>query len=214
MMTEKIGIPSEDTRTTILKHLLSKDLTAVELAKELDINESAVRRHLDILENKGLISHKFEKASRGRPKKYYEITKEGESLFPKENEMLLEMVLDAMVDLHGEDILEDLREKLVQRLTAQIMHADAKENIEDKVGAVARAFDEMGFFTSYGSRAGGYYIRYDNCAFSGLPSRYASWLCSIHREAVSKVLGGVELKQEKSASLGDRYCVQEIKVIK
>ncbi|MBS7281617.1 MAG: winged helix-turn-helix transcriptional regulator, partial [Candidatus Freyarchaeota archaeon] len=40
----------KETRAAIFYNLLEKDSTAIELSKKLNINESAIRQHLDILE--------------------------------------------------------------------------------------------------------------------------------------------------------------------
>jgi len=209
-MSERIGIPSEDTRTDILKYLLSKDLTAVELSRELGINESAVRRHLDILEKKGLIEHYFEKAIRGRPKKYYRITKGGEGLFPSRSDFLLESVLDAMVDTYGEKSLDKIEDCLIDRITSMLSDLDDSNKFHNKVEAIARMFDDMGFYASHEFDDGEHYLRYENCAFSDLSERYASWLCNIHCEVVKNALGDIELEQIRSAAQGDKICIQKV----
>lgn len=61
---KKLKIPTENTRTTILKHLLDKDLSAIDLSGKLGINESGIRRHLNILEERGYIRHYFKKSNR------------------------------------------------------------------------------------------------------------------------------------------------------
>ncbi|MFO8110219.1 MAG: ArsR family transcriptional regulator [Thermoplasmata archaeon] len=207
-MTEKIGIPSEDTRTAILRYLLSKDMTAVELSGELDINESAVRRHLDILENKGLIDHDFQKVSRGRPKKYYCITQAGERLFPSKSDFLLESVLDAIVDEYGEEALEKIEERLVDNISGML--PEVEDKFHKRVVALTETFDDLGFYASHEKKNGEYYLRYENCAFSGLPERYSAWLCDVHREVIKRILGDIEFTQISSVAKGDRICLQKV----
>lgn len=207
-MSDKIGIPSEGTRTTILRYLLGRDMTAVDMSDELDINESAVRRHLDILENKGLIDHDFQKVSRGRPKKYYRITPVGERLFPSKTDLILKSVLDAVVDEYGEDALEKIEERLVDNISGMLPEVEGE--FEKRVGAITKMFDDLGFYASHEKKNGDYYLRYENCAFSGLPDRYSSWLCKIHCEVIKKVLGKIKFTQIKSAAEGDKVCLQKV----
>ena len=55
----------------------------MDLAKELEITEMAVRRHIQTLERDKLIRSDVKKQTMGRPSKVYQLAECGENLFPK-----------------------------------------------------------------------------------------------------------------------------------
>ncbi len=213
MMTEKtLKYPSENTRTEILDELLDRDLTALDIADILGINESAVRRHLNRLEKNGLIDSYFEKASKGRPKKYFEITEEGEKLFPKETELLLNILIKSLRDRMDEKGLKELSDVVAEELKKYFPEVDEEDGLEKRIEKIVKGSDELGFYSSYGKEGDHYTIKHKNCVFGDLPAEQASWICSIHRKVVSDILGSVDIEQEKSMQEGDKICVQKVGV--
>jgi len=203
-------LQTEDTKSEILENLLSKDLTALDLADILSINESAVRRHLNKLESDGLVGSYFERADKGRPKKYFELTEEGEELFPREIELLLGLMIKNIHEVLDEDVSRELEENLVQDLIDRFPEVYEKDDTETKIKKVVKGFDELGFYSSYHEENGTYKISYRNCAFGNLPEKEAYWLCKIHKKVIRKILDDFDLQQEKSMLEGDNSCVQKI----
>ncbi len=206
----KSRIQKEDTKGEILENLLSKDLTALDLAEILEINESAVRRHLNKLESKGLIDSYFEKADKGRPKKYFKLTDEGRELFPREIELLLEHIIKNIEEVLDEDASRNLEEKLVEDLIDLFPETEEEDSTKDKIEKVVEGFDELGFYCSYHEEDGTYRISYRNCAFGNLPKKEANWLCTIHRNVIKELLDERDITQEKSMLEDDNSCVQKI----
>ncbi len=210
-MTEKtLKYPSENTRTEILNELLDRDLTALDITDILGINESAVRRHLDKLENRGLIDSYFVKASQGRPKKYFTITEEGKKLFPQETELMLNLLIKSLKDTLDEERLEEISDLVTEGVGEYFPEVHEEEDLERKIEKIVKGSDELGFYSSYSRDNEHYKIKYKNCAFGNLPVKQASWLCNIHRKIVSDLLGDVKIQQEESMLKGDKICVQRI----
>ena len=206
----KSKIQTEDTKGEILENLLSKDLTALDLAEILEINESAVRRHLNKLESEGLINSYFEKAEKGRPKKYFTLTDEGKKLFPREIELLLELMIKNIQEDLDEDASLRLEENLVKDLIDLFPEFDEEDTMEDKIEKMVKGFDELGFYCSYQEEDGAYLISYRNCAFGNLPKKEAYWLCEIHKRAIKELLDLQNIQQERSMLEGDNSCIQKI----
>ncbi|MBS3816163.1 MAG: ArsR family transcriptional regulator [Candidatus Thermoplasmatota archaeon] len=212
-MTEKtLKYPSENTRTEILDELLGQDLTAIDIADILSINESAVRRHLNRLEKNGLIDSYFEKASKGRPKKYFEITEEGEKLFPKETELILNILIKSIKDRMDEEELKEIADLVAEELKEYFPEVEEKEDIEKRIEKFVKSSKELGFYSSYSKEEDHYTMKHKNCVFGDLPAEQASWICSIHRKVVSDILGPVDIEQEKSMVEGDKICLQKVGV--
>ncbi len=206
----KSRIQTEDTKGEILENLLSNDLTALDLAEILEINESAVRRHMNKLESDGLIGSYFEKAEKGRPKKYFSLTDEGKKLFPREIELLLELIIKNIQEGLDEDASHRLKENLVEDLIDLFPEFDEEDTMEDKIEKMVKGFDELGFYCSYQEEDGAYLISYRNCAFGNFPKREANWLCDIHRKVIKQLLDELDIQQERSMLEGDNSCVQKI----
>jgi len=209
--TEK-RIRSEDTKSKILESLLSEDLSALDLTNILEINESAVRRHLKTLEAEGLVEAYFEKSGKGRPKKYFTITDEGKKLFPDQLGLLLELTIRSIMEGFDKKISSELADLLVQELIESFPEMDEEDSLQDRVEKVAQAFDELGFYCDYSTTGGSYRLRFRNCAFGNLPEEEARWLCGIHKRVLQELLKEADIQQEKSMLEGDNNCVQRIGV--
>ncbi len=66
-----LEIVSNQHRRTILRLLTEKERYAFELTKVLDISQRAVRKHLDYLQNLGLVKSEKRKSSKGPEREYF-----------------------------------------------------------------------------------------------------------------------------------------------
>ncbi len=201
---------ANDTKSEILENLLSKDLTALDLADILDINESAVRRHMNQLKSNGLVETYFEKAEKGRPKKYFSITDEGKELFPKQIQLLLRLIIKNLRQEFDDDVFDKMANLLVQDLLKKLPDIDERADFREKIESMVQGFDELGFYASYLDNNESHKVRYKNCAFGNLSKEEALWLCNIHQKVIEKMLDHPEIKQEKSMINGDQSCIQRI----
>lgn len=206
----KNRLEANDTKSEILENLLCNDLTALDLSDMLGINESAVRRHLNKLKSSGLVEAYFEKAEKGRPKKYFSITDEGKELFPRQIELLLELVIKNLREEFDEEVTDKLADKLVYDLQQMLPTVYKEEDFDQKIEKIVEGFDELGFYSSFYDTDGQYKVKYRNCAFGNLSSEEAGWLCDIHRRVIEEMLEDPEIEQERSMLEGDKSCVQMI----
>ena len=207
-----LKMPSENTRTEILKHLLGNSMTALQLKEILGINESAVRRHLQKLENRNLLEHQFEKASKGRPKKYYKLTEEGRELFPKETDLLMNILIKQLEKQLSESEMESLMEKVGDDIKDYLEPDKKEEDTEKNLKELIDNFNRLGFFCSYKKHDDEYTIEYRNCIFSDVSRRFAKYICGIHKETMEDVLGeDIDFEQTSSILGGDEVCHQVIK---
>ncbi len=190
--------------------LLEEDKTALELADILEINESAVRRHLKDLESEDLVSSYFEKASKGRPKKYFELSEEGKKMFPKQLELLLDLLIKKMREDRGEDFMSKISDEMVEELKEHFPKVKAEKKLDEKIDRIVESFDDLGFYCSYSKENGSYTIKYKNCAFGNLPKEQASWLCEIHQRLLHELIGDLKIEKKKSMLKGDKICIQKI----
>ncbi|MFW6048277.1 MAG: helix-turn-helix transcriptional regulator [Candidatus Natronoplasma sp.] len=210
MIRKEIRMPSNDTKSKILRFLSGEDLTAIDISEELDINESAVRRHLSDLENKNLVDHYFENIGTGRPKKFFRITEEGEKTFPRETELIMTVLIKGIIDKFGKECMQEFTDDIAFEL--EVLFPDIKENekFEEKINKLVKEFDDLGFFCNYEQDNGKYLLTYKNCVFGKLSPDYAGWLCNAHKKVIEDLLGDIQFSQVKSMLKGDKVCEQII----
>jgi len=206
---DNIKLPRNDTRTTILTELLGKDMTAIQLMDELEINESAVRKHLKRLEERGLIQHEFRKVKKGRPKKFFKLTDKGAKVFPRREDMFLNIFIRKVVDRFGEKGLHEVLDLVLEELL-EYFPKRGDESLENALNEMVERFNELGFYASLSEDEDGYIIEYKNCVFEEVADELGGEMCRIHRGILSKALGDVEVDNETSQISGDKVCRQRI----
>lgn len=87
----------EGTKLALLERLVPQDRHVLQVAHEIRIRESAIRRHFDHLENKGYVEGYFQQEGLGRPKKYYRLTDKGKRRYPDPYVQRLRGGLDTLV---------------------------------------------------------------------------------------------------------------------
>lgn len=128
------------TRRDILNLLTQEPRFVSEISKELEIGQKAIIEHLKAMEELGLLSSSFQKIERGRPRKYYDISRKIEieiyidrdtiKMDIREDDFSKLQELEARFSLGHEDVIEDL-ENLIDRYDkakryAEILLMEAK----------------------------------------------------------------------------------------
>ena len=70
-----LNMLGNETRREILQMLSERPHYVSELSQELDIGQKAIIEHLSLMRGAGILESKFEKVKRGRPRKYFIISK-------------------------------------------------------------------------------------------------------------------------------------------
>ncbi|MEM2925198.1 MAG: ArsR family transcriptional regulator [Methanocellales archaeon] len=204
-----------DTRVKILKLLLLEDFWPKKLAKQLGIEENAIRRHLDFLEKEGLVTFSFKKTgSVGRPLKVYQLTDKAKKLeiFPKQYERILMLLLQKIIKLNGKEHAVLLLSEVAKDIARIFSSSIRSEDFESKCRELARAMDDFGS-ASFFKREGDYCVIYEyNCVFNEIARIYGDLICNFMDKAISEALGGsVLIVRDSSIARGDRMCKRLIK---
>lgn len=205
----KFELPLSNTKSSILNNLLERDMTAIELEEKLGINESAIRRHLDGLEQKNYVEHYFKKADRGRPKKFYRIDEKGRSLFPNKNDVLLSYLLETIKEEFGEENLEKILSKTAEKLADRLSSEEGE--FESRLREFVGSLNRFGFYASLSKTDGEYVIEYRNCVFRHIGEEDDDHLCTMHREIVEKALPETNVEAEKGEEVNSS-CLHRIEV--
>lgn len=173
------------------------------------------RRHLDVLERDGIISHYFERSTMGRPKKKYRLTESGKKLLPKRTSVFIFLLTRNLVSMYGQEALRLLIERMAKDLAKYFLPELAqqpRENVEDYLKNMVRRFDNFGFYATISKQDSEYVITYRNCIFSDALPELGELLCEMHKKTVEKILGEESVIQEETIARGGELCIQRIRI--
>ncbi len=143
------------TRGRILEELAIAPRTARDLAKTLGIQESAARGHLDRMEERGLVVPSFRREGVGRPRKRYLLTGQGQDLFPKSYDLILDAVVDELLASEGEGFVSALFAESARRMAGAIAKEIPKAaTTDEKARRLVAALNDLGFRCSLEKTAG------------------------------------------------------------
>ncbi|MFH1773765.1 MAG: ArsR family transcriptional regulator [Methanobacteriota archaeon] len=134
---EILDMLGSETRREILQLLSEKPCYITQLSQELNIGQKAIIEHLELMREVGILETKFRKIEKGRPRKYYGISKElileikiGHDFFGIETltPRIDENILDALPNL-----------KQITKEIDKISELDEKEKIEE----LERIYEEL-----------------------------------------------------------------------
>lgn len=123
----------ESRRGRIVGLLRRAPRTVAELAAALELTDNAVRQHLGVLEQDGLVAQRGRRAEwTGRPAHVYELTAKGEALFPKPYAQVLGALLGLLEERGGGAEVEALLREVGRRLSPGSLSAggDARGRAE------------------------------------------------------------------------------------
>ena len=207
-----------ETKQKILELLLHDvAMSAGEVSDRLQIQKSAARVHLESLKTVGAIKSKFQIEKMGRPKKVYELTEKGRELFPRKYDMFLNLVLNKIAGIKGEDeateIVESVADDLAAGIRARISHENSGGNLESALRIINDASNEMGFVSSLekDEKDNSYCIQSKNCILYKVASSNQRTIChGLHDRIISKSLDqdkpGIKVELKECMALGNEYC--------
>jgi predicted ArsR family transcriptional regulator len=206
---------SEGNRGKIIEQLALSPRTARDLAKSLGIQESAVRGHLDRLEDRGLVIPSFHREGVGRPRKRYALTAQGFDLFPRRYELLLDSVMEELLSREGEGFVSALFAEAARRMARQIC-AEVPEGLDRaaRAQALADALNKLGFRAQVQSMPNGELrIVRTNCVFRHSALTHSYLLCEVFdKHLTEELLGQSGLELEDSITRGGLKCTHLIQL--
>lgn len=205
----------EGTRGKILEELAVGPRTAGDLARSLGIQESAARGHLERLEERGIVVPTFHREGVGRPRKRYLLTPEGQELFPRRYELLLDSVMEELLARQGEGFVSALfaeaARRMAQQIALEVPHGQGKN---ERVRALARALNHLGFRCRVEEdKDGTLTITRNNCVFRHNALTHSYLLCEVFDKHLTEaLLGQVGLDLKDSIGRGGVRCTHLIQL--
>jgi predicted ArsR family transcriptional regulator len=197
---EVVSSPGE-TKLRILLFLLDGETSADALASRLGMNSSVVRRHLDGLEVRNLVSSSFVKRARGRPSKRYSISSEGRSRISSKYDMVSDLLTMAMTEDMGSAASRKLYESAGKVLARGAGRLDGSSSF-------VRTLDGLGFQPHLRRDGSKQLIISKNCPIFKLATKYPELTCdTFHTVFLREFLGKPELLLRQTLARGAAECV-------
>lgn len=196
-----------NTRDRILE-LLKKEvsLSVNKLTELLDITHMAVRKHLVILENEGLIKSVETKQSMGRPLQVYSLTAKGDQVFPKNYEGITLEFLRDIEELHGEESIQLLFDKREHRLTEEYKYRMNNKSVAEKIDELVHIQNEKGYMATVTQLDDQTFeLTEYNCPIYSVAQEY-KMACRCETEMFKNVLETNEVRRVCCKTDGDDHC--------
>ncbi|MNO88327.1 MarR family protein [compost metagenome] len=134
-----------------------------DLADVLVITRTAVRQHLSALERDGLVARGETRPTGRRPEQLYQLTSRAKELFPRQYQLLANLLIEEVAKIIGHDGLVALMRGLGRKMAADLEHETVDEaRIVDHMNQAG--YEAQVFFRSGGERE----IVAHNCVFHHL----------------------------------------------
>ncbi len=204
------GYAMQATRQQILDYLHSERRgTVKDLAALLSITFTGVRQHLALLEREGLVSAHEERGRVGRPAFIYALTERGEALYPKNYDVLANMLLEEVRAIAGAEALQRVLRRVSSRMAERQIERVEGKCLADRVQETVNVLREMGCVADAECRGNELFIHQHTCPYPNVAQRN-SGVCALEVDFVRR-LTGADAKLVASMLRGDRACSYRIR---
>jgi predicted ArsR family transcriptional regulator len=188
-------------------------ITVAELADELHISGKAVRRHLNLLADAGMVrTLPAVRRGAGRPAAGWEVTAGGCEALPRNYDGLAMDLLDDLTDALGPDGVEAVLARRTDKLASEYRVALAgSASLGDQVRTLAVLRDEEGYVATSEQDGDGWRLVEHHCAVQRAAQRHPA-LCAMELSVLRQVLGpDVEVERDHHLLGGDTCCCYHIR---
>ena len=193
---------------SILEHGPS---TAAALGERLGLTAAAVRRHLDGLLERGLLTAREQRVygsrGRGRPAKVFALTDAGRADFYSAYDDLAIAALEFLADEAGSDSVRNFAARRAAPAEARYREAVAGATASP-ASALAAALTADGYVASVQPSALGEQLCQHHCPVAHVAERFPQ-LCEVETEMFSRVLG-VHVQRLATIAHGDGICTTHV----
>ena len=181
-----------------------------ELANVMKVSRMAVHKHLDLLQQRGLVEGIEIRGHVGRPRMVYQLTSQSKSVFPTSYGAIATHALDFIERNMGKEgvkkVLYERQGELFDQYYKRLKGLDFNKQVKE----LARIRDEEGYIAESRSKSDGKHVLLEyNCPIIHIAEKH--WeACSTETELFEKLLGA-NIDTTHRAAKGDLICKFVIK---
>jgi predicted ArsR family transcriptional regulator len=177
-----------ETQARMLTLLRRSHQSITTLAKALRLTDNAVRSHIAVLRQNGIVKDVgVQRDTGGKPARMYGLTQEGEEIFPKAYALALSGLVEEISRQDGRERLVELLRAVGARAAASVrgtVPTDKKKRVE----SAATVLRSLGADVDIQSTEGGWRLQGYACPFSAVTTQHAE-VCELARSLVSEIVG-------------------------
>lgn len=186
-------------------------LAAKDLAERFVVSANAVRRHLKELEADGLVEHTRERRGHGAPTYAYQLTADGEGLFPKRYDEALTDVLTFVARTIGRSEVQRIFAERFRAHADRLQAELAAASFEEKVAAVVDLLSRQGFMADWKVEGGRVHIAEHNCAVQAAAERFPE-ICAAEADFLRRVLA-TDVQRQTHIPSGCNACEYSVSLV-
>lgn len=187
-------------------------VTATELASRLFLTPTAVRRHLDALIERGLVSVSDEpqfgpsrgQRGRGRPARYYCLTSGGRDVFESSYDDVALSALSFLASRYGEAAIDEYAATRRGEIAARYAAAAEPATPAERAAKLAELLTADGYATSTAESPHGVQLCQHHCPLSHVAEQFGQF-CEAERQAFADILG-VHVTRLSTIATGGGVC--------
>jgi predicted ArsR family transcriptional regulator len=200
------------TRRRIVKLLKTEGaMDSASLAGHLDVTAMAVRQHLYALQQEKLVTAEERPVPRGRPAKFWGLTKEAERLFPDAYAELNAALITSVQDAFGPQGMARLLDARMARQRADYRaRLDGSAPLAKRIQQLAKIRADEGYMAEVKRDGAGFLFIENHCPICAAATACQGF-CSSELDLFRSALGpGVSVERAEHILSGDRRCVYRI----
>jgi predicted ArsR family transcriptional regulator len=191
-------------------------ITATEVADELGLSPTAVRRHLDTLLAEGEVctreSSRRGRRGRGRPAKLFLLTEAGRARFGHAYDDLAVAALRFIAERDGEQAVRSFAERRIAALVANHREElEGRSTPAERAEVLADALTREGYAASTRPVASGEQLCQHHCPVAHVASDFPQ-LCEAETAAFAEVLG-THVQRLATIANGDAACTTHVPLV-
>lgn len=198
-----LGFRAASPASIILEHIKRQgQATIKELEQVLGVSTTAVREHLAHLQVNGLVTTSTLRHGPGRPRLVYTLTDKAQHHFPKQYELLINLLLEELSAEEGSDQVTRLLQRVGERLKQDYAEHISAADLQQRLDELRATFEARGVPAEVEADGSGFKIL--SCPYHDVAQAHAG-VCLMEKHMLEQVLG-TELKQERSIRDGAHHC--------
>jgi predicted ArsR family transcriptional regulator len=175
-----------ETRVEMLRLLRRSRQTITSLADALRLTDNAVRTHVAVLEREGVVEHVgTQRDTGGKPARVYDLTSDGEELFPKAYALVLGGLVEEITRSEGEGRAVELLRAVGRRIGEGV---PAAEGTEARAKTAAAALRSLGGDLEVVPTDGGWRLKGYGCPLSAVTAGRPE-VCALAQALVEEITG-------------------------